>query len=210
MREEGPEKVTRFGVLISGSGTNLQAILDACKVGEVGGQVVVVISNRADAFGLEHARRAGVHAVIIDPKTYPDPDAYNHAVREALDHHEVDYVAMAGYMKLLGTEVLDAYPMRVLNLHPALLPSFPGAHAIQDAFDFGVKITGITVHFANEVFDDGPIVAQAAVRVLEDDSVETLEARIHEAEHRLYPAVLAAVADGRVTVEGRRVHVRAR
>jgi phosphoribosylglycinamide formyltransferase-1 len=202
--------MTRFGVLISGSGTNLQAILDACALGEVDGQVAVVISNRADAYGLERAHRAGVAAVVVDPKAYTDAASYNHAVRVALDEHAVDYVAMAGYMKLLGHEVLEAFPMRVVNLHPALLPSFPGAHAIQDAFDHGVKITGITVHFANEVFDDGPIIAQAMVPVREDDTVEALEARIHEAEHRLYPAVLSAIADGRVTVEGRRVHVRAR
>jgi phosphoribosylglycinamide formyltransferase 1 len=198
----------RFGVLISGSGTNLQAILDACATGKIAGEVAVVVSNRADAFGLQRARRAGAHALFVDPKAYPDAQSYNHALREALDEHHVDYVVMAGYMKLLGVEVLDAYPMRVLNIHPALLPSFPGAHGIRDAFEHGVKVTGITVHFASEVFDEGPIIAQEAVPVLEDDTIETLETRIHKVEHRLYPAVLAAVAGGRVTVEGRRVHVR--
>jgi phosphoribosylglycinamide formyltransferase-1 len=198
----------RFGVLISGSGTNLQAILDACATGKIAGEVAVVVSNRADAFGLQRARRAGAHALFVDPKAYPDAQSYNHALREALDEHRIDYVVMAGYMKLLGVEVLDAYPMRVLNIHPALLPSFPGAHGVRDAFEHGVKVTGITVHFASEVFDEGPIIAQEAVPVLEDDTIETLETRIHKVEHRLYPAVLAAVAGGRVTVEGRRVHVR--
>jgi phosphoribosylglycinamide formyltransferase-1 len=196
----------RFGVLISGGGSNLQAILDACASREVAGEVAVVISNKGDAFGLERARRAGVPAVHIAPADFPDRAAYDHAVRVALDEHATDYVVMAGYMKLLGVEVLDAYPMRVLNLHPALLPSFPGAHAISDAFEFGVKVTGVTVHFANEVFDEGPIIAQRAVPIREGDSVESLEERIHVAEHELYPGVLAAVAEGRVSVDGRRVH----
>lgn len=198
---------TRFGVLISGSGSNLQAILDACASGDIAGEVAVVISNRADAYGLVRAELAGVPALHIDPKAFPTRDAYDHAVRVALDDARTDYVVMAGYMKLLGVEVLDAYPTRVVNLHPALLPSFPGAHGISDAFNAGVKITGVTVHFANEVFDEGPIIAQRPVPILEDDTVDTLEERIHETEHALYPEVLAAIADGRVTVEGRRVHV---
>jgi len=199
--------MTKFGVLISGSGTNLQSILDACASGQVAGQVTVVVSNKADAFGLERARLAGVPAVHVDPKAFADAAGYNHAVREALDAHDVDYVVMAGYMKLLGVEVLDAYPARVLNIHPALLPSFAGAHGIQDAFDYGVKVTGVTVHFANEVFDEGPIIAQEAVPVLEGDTVEALGHRIHAVEHRLYPEVLAAIADGKVVIDGRKVRV---
>lgn len=200
----------KFGVLVSGSGTNLQAILDACASGEIAGEVGVVISNKAEAFGLERARRAGVPAVHIDPKSFSDTTGYNHAVRGSLDAHGVDYVVMAGYMKLLGAEVLDAYPMRVLNIHPALLPSFPGAHGIQDAFDYGVMVTGVTVHFANEVFDEGPIVAQEAVPVLPEDTITALEARIHAVEHWLYPSVLALIAERRVVVEGRKVRILAR
>ncbi len=200
----------KLGVLISGSGTNLQAILDACASGEIAAEVAVVISNREDAYGLTRAQDAGVSAVFIDPKAYESADAYNHAVREVLAGEEADLVVMAGYMKLLGREILDAYPMRVLNLHPALLPSFPGAHGIAEAFAWGVKVTGVTVHFASEVFDDGPIVAQEAVVVDEDDTVESLEARIHAVEHRLYPAAIAAVVDGRVRVAGRRVRVEPR
>jgi len=198
---------TRFGVLISGSGSNLQAILDACASGAIPGEVSVVISNKADAFGLERALRAGVPAVHIAPADFPDRAGYDHAVLKTLDEHLTDYVVMAGYMKLLGVEVLDAYPMRVLNLHPALLPSFPGAHGISDAFEFGVKVTGVTVHFANEVFDEGPIIAQRAVPIHEGDSVASLEERIHLVEHELYPEVLAAIAEGRVSIEGRRVHI---
>jgi len=197
----------RFGVLISGSGSNLQSILDACADGEIDGDVAVVISNKGDAYGLERAKRAGVPAVHVDPAAYSDRAAYDHAIRETLDLHDVDYVVMAGYMKLLGTEVLDAYPMRVLNIHPALLPSFPGAHGIRDAFEYGVKVTGVTVHFANEVFDEGPIIAQEAVPIIEGDSIAELESRIHAVEHMLYPYVLAALADRRVILEGRRVRI---
>lgn len=207
MREVSGGRATRFGVLISGSGTNLQAIIDACASGGIPGEVAVVVSNKADAFGLERARRAGIPAIALDPKAFDAPAAYNHAVRVVLDEHSVDFVVMAGYMKLLGTEVLDAYPMRVVNIHPALLPSFAGAHGIRDAFEYGVKVTGVTVHFANEVFDEGPIIAQEAVPVLEDDDLATLETRIHEVEHRLYVSALAALAEGRVSVEGRRVRV---
>jgi phosphoribosylglycinamide formyltransferase 1 len=199
--------MVKFGVLVSGGGTNLQAILDACDAGEIDGEVAVVISNKGEAFGLERARRAGVPAVHIDPKAFDTGVGYDRALRGSLAQHGVDYVVMAGYMKLLGTEVLGAYPMRVLNIHPALLPSFAGAHGIRDAFDYGVKFTGVTVHFANEVFDEGPIIAQEAVPVMPDDTVESLGARIHEVEYRLYPATLAAVAERRVVVEGRKVRI---
>jgi phosphoribosylglycinamide formyltransferase-1 len=197
----------RFGVLISGNGSNLQAILDACDTGAIDGEVTVVISDKGDAYGLQRAQRANVPAVHVDPATFPDRTAYDHAVRAALDEHDVDYVVMAGYMKLLGAEVLGAYPMRVVNIHPALLPSFPGAHGIRDAFEHGVKVTGVTVHFADDAFDQGPIIAQEAVPIVEGDTIEELESRIHAVEHMLYPQVLAAIAEGRVTVEGRRVHV---
>jgi phosphoribosylglycinamide formyltransferase-1 len=202
--------VIRFGVLISGSGSNLQAILDACTAGEIDGEVMVVISNKGDAFGLERARHAGVAALHVDPAAFADRAGYDHAIREALEAHGVEYVVMAGYMKLLGVEVLDAFPSRVLNIHPALLPSFPGAHAIRDAFDAGVKVTGVTVHFANEVFDEGPIIVQEAVPVFDGDTIDELESRIHAVEHMLYPTVLAAIASGRVFIDGRKVRVRAR
>jgi phosphoribosylglycinamide formyltransferase-1 len=196
----------RFGVLVSGSGTNLQAVLDACASGAIAGEVAVVISNREDAYGLERARTAGVPAVYLDPNDC-DADDYNHRILEALELADVDFVVMAGYMKLLGAEVLDAFPMRVVNIHPALLPSFAGAHGIRDAFDYGVKVTGVTVHFANQAFDSGPVIAQETVEIRDGDTLETLEARIHAVEHRLYPAVLAALADESVTVEGRKVRI---
>jgi phosphoribosylglycinamide formyltransferase-1 len=200
----------RFGVLISGSGTNLQAILDACADGRIAGEVAVVISNGEDAYGLERAQSAGVPAIFLDPDDCDGADDYNHRVLKALELENVEFVVMAGYMKLLGAEVLDAFPTRVVNIHPALLPSFAGVHGIRDAYDYGVKVTGVTVHFADQAFDHGPIIAQEAVEIRDDDTLETLEARIHVVEHRLYPEVLAALAEGRVTVEGRTVRVRPR
>jgi len=197
----------RIGVLISGSGTNLQAIIDACHEGRIDGEVVVVASSHEAAFGLERARKAQIPAVYLDRTKYDTIAAYNHAVRKALEDRNVTVVAMAGYMRLLGREVLGHYQNRVINIHPALLPSFPGASGIKDAFEYGVKITGVTVHFANEDFDAGPIIAQEAVTIAEDDTVETLEARIHAVEHRLYPAVLQLLAEERVVIEGRRVRI---
>ena len=199
--------VFAIGVLISGSGTNLQAIIDRCADGSLDARVSVVISNHASAFGLERARRAGIPAVYVDRARFSTNSEYNHAIVEALEQHGVDLVVMAGYMRLLGREVLDAFPQRVINLHPALLPSFPGASGIRDAFEYGVKVTGVTVHFADEVFDRGPIIAQEPIRIEEDDTVETLEAKIHAVEHRLLPEAIALVVAERVEIDGRRVHV---
>lgn len=196
-----------LGVLISGSGTNLQAIIDACSSGEIGCRVAVVISNKPDAFGLERARRAGIPAVHLDPADYRDRRAYNGAIADTLISHGVELVVMAGYMRLLGREVLEVYPNAVINLHPALLPTFPGASAVRDAFDYGVKVTGVTVHFADEEFDRGPIICQEPVTVAEGDTLETLEAKIHEVEHRLLVHAVSLISEGRVTVLGRKVHI---
>ena len=195
-----------IGVLISGSGTNLQAVIDAIAEGRLDARVAVVISNKEAAYGLERARKAGIPAVHVDPAA-GDYRAYNHAIREALEHHGVELVVMAGYMRLLGTEVLRAFPGAVINLHPALLPAFPGASAIRDAFEYGVKVTGVTVHFADEEFDRGPIICQEPVRIEEDDTIEALEAKIHEVEHRLLPEAIGLIAAGRVSIEGRTVHI---
>ena len=196
-----------LGVLISGSGTNLQAVIDAIAEGVLDARIAVVISNKEAAFGLERARRAGIPAVHIDPSAIGDYRAYNHAIREALELHGVELVVMAGYMRLLGTEVLRAYPGAVINLHPALLPAFPGASAIRDAYDYGVKVTGVTVHFADEEFDRGPILCQEPVRIEESDTLEALEAKIHAVEHRLLPEAIGLIAAGRLRLEGRTVHI---
>jgi len=195
------------GVLISGSGTNLQALIDAAESGELDARIVVVISNKEAAAGLDRARRAGIPAVFLDRTAFERPAAYNVAIAETLKEHGAELVVMAGYMRLLGKEVLDAFPDRVLNLHPALLPAFPGAAAIRDAFDYGVKITGVTVHLASEEFDRGPIIAQIAVPVAEDDTVETLEERIHAAEHLVLPAAVQLFAEDRIALSGRKVRV---
>lgn len=198
-----PEKRLRVGVLISGGGTNLQAIIDASRERTLDADVVVVIANHEAAHGLERARKAHVPAVWLDRAAYQTFSGYNHAIRETLESHEVDLVVMAGYMRLLGKEVLDAFPNRVVNIHPALLPSFPGASGIRDAWDYGVKVAGVTVHFANEKFDEGAIIAQRAVTIEPTDTLETFEAKIHEVEHRLYPQVIQWIAQRRVVLDGR-------
>lgn len=197
----------KIGVLLSGSGTNLQAIIDAAAEG-LPVEIVHVVSSRPDAFGIERAHRAGIPVTVLNRDVYADPVEADRRIAETLRYAHAEYVVMAGYMRKVTPVLLDAFPDRVLNLHPALLPSFKGAHAIQEAFDAGVKVTGVTVHFANEDYDKGPIVAQRAVEVREDDTHDDLEARIHEVEHVLYPEVLRLVAEGRVTVgEDRKVHI---
>jgi phosphoribosylglycinamide formyltransferase-1 len=197
----------RIGVLISGSGTNLQSIVDAASEGRLDADIAVVISNKEDAYGLVRARKADVPAVWIDRTEYSTFKAYNEAIRDVLVEYEVDVVAMAGYMRLLSKEVLDAFPDRVINIHPSLLPAFPGPSGIREAFEYGVKVTGVTIHFANEQFDEGPIIAQGVVEVAEDDTVESLETKIHEVEHRLYPVVLQLMAEGRITISERKARI---
>ncbi len=189
-----------LGVLISGSGTNLQAIIDAIAQGSLDAHIGVVISSRLDAYGLERARKAGIATMALSKEDYADPRAADRAIVAKLAHAGCDYVVMAGYMRKVTSVILDAFPDRVLNLHPALLPAFAGAHAIADAFEAGVKVTGVTVHFANAEYDQGPIIAQRAVDVVQGDTLEALEAKIHAVEHELYPEVLRWIAAHRVSV----------
>ena len=198
----------KIGVLLSGSGTNLQAIIDEVRDAALPVDIVKVVSSRPDAYGIERAQQAGIPVVALNRQIYADPQAADQMIVDELRAAGAEYVAMAGYMRKLTPVVLDAFPDRVLNLHPALLPSFKGAHAIQDAFDAGVKVTGVTVHFANEDYDKGPIVAQEPVRVEEGWAVDELEAAIHAVEHVLYPRVLRQLAEGRVSVgEDRKVRI---
>lgn len=204
-REAEPLKI---GVLLSGSGTNLAAIIDAIEDGSLNAEIVVVVSSRPEAYGLVRAKEHGIATCSLNKELYADPATANEIIATELVRAGAEYVVMAGYMRKLTDEVLQAFPDKVLNLHPALLPSFMGAHAIEEAFDAGVKVTGITVHFANAEYDKGPIIAQRAVEVREDDTLESLEARIHEAEHALYPEVLRWLAAGRVTItEDRKVRI---
>jgi len=200
-------KKLQLGILLSGGGSNLQAIVDAIDAGHLDAEISVVISNKPDAYGLERAKIAGISAIGLNPKDFADRNAFDQAALNELRKHQVDWVVMAGYMRLLTSTVLDAYPNKVLNLHPSLLPSFVGAHAIRDALAAGVRMTGVTVHIANEIFDEGPIIAQRAVPVLQDDNHDSLAQRIHAVEHELYPEVLQLVAEGRISVSSGRVRI---
>lgn len=200
-----PKKKIKLGVLISGSGTNLQRIIDGCESGEIPAQVVLVISDKGDAYGLKRAQKHGVPNVFLNPKDFKSPKEYNREILLVLEDYDVDLVAMAGYMRLLGEEVIKAYPNWVMNIHPALLPSFPGEHGVRDALQYGVKVSGVTVQFANEVFDEGPIILQESVPVFDDDTEETLHQRLHEIEYRLYPEAIKLFAEGRLEVKGRKV-----
>ncbi len=190
----------KIGVLLSGSGTNLQAIIDEVRDAALPVDIVKVVSSRPDAYGIERAKQAGIPVVVLNRQIYADPQAADQMIVDELRAAGAEYVVMAGYMRKLTPVVLDAFPDRVLNLHPALLPSFKGAHAIQDAFDAGVKVTGVTVHFANEDYDKGPIVAQEPVRIEEGMTLDELETAIHAVEHVLYPRVLRQLAEGRIAV----------
>ena len=197
----------KIGVLLSGSGTNLQAIIDAIRNGEVPVEIVHVVSSRPDAYGIERAQKAGIPVTVMNRAMYEDALAADAHIVDALREAGAEYVVMAGYMRKVTPVMLDAFPDRVLNLHPALLPSFVGAHAIQDAYDAGVKVTGVTVHLANEEYDKGPIVAQEAVRVDEGMTLEELEAAIHAVEHRIYPDAIRKIAEGRMSIDdARHVH----
>ena len=189
----------KIGILLSGSGTNFQAIADAIADG-LPLEIAHVVSSRPDAYGIERAKALGIPVLVLNREIYADPKAADQTIVDTLMASGVEYVVMAGYMRMVTNVMLDAFPNRILNLHPALLPSFKGAHAIQDAFDAGVKVTGVTVHFANEEYDKGPIIAQRAVTVREFDTVESLEERIHDVEHEIYPQVLGWIADGRLEV----------
>jgi phosphoribosylglycinamide formyltransferase 1 len=196
----------RVGVLISGRGSNLQALLDAAREGRLGGEVAVVVSNVAAAAGLERARRAGVPAIVQDHRGR-SREEHDLAVQRILGEHGVELVCLAGYMRLLSAGFVRAFPERVLNVHPSLLPAFPGLDAQRQAWEHGVKVSGATVHFVDESLDTGPIVLQEAVPVREEDTPESLAARILEAEHRIYPQAVRLVLEGRCRREGRRIVV---
>lgn len=190
----------KIGVLLSGSGTNLQAIIDRIADSRLNASIELVVSSRPSAYGLKRAEAAGLQTLTLSKEMYADPEQADEIIAAELKSHGCEYVIMAGYMRMVHAPLLAAYPNRVVNLHPALLPSFRGAHAIADAYERGVKVTGVTVHFANEEYDKGPIIAQRALAVEEGWDVDELEAHIHEIEHELYPEVIGWLADGRVHV----------
>jgi phosphoribosylglycinamide formyltransferase-1 len=183
----------RLGVLISGRGSNLKAIIDAITAGRLEASIAIVISNRADAPGLDLARQAGIETLVISHKGHPTREAYDRVVIDALKQRDVALVCLAGFMRLLSPLFVDAFPNRILNIHPSLLPKYPGLHPQQQALDDGATVSGATVHFVNADLDAGPIVLQRAVPVLPGDTAETLAARILEVEHQLYPEAIARV-----------------
>ena len=201
----------RLGVLASGRGSNLQAIIDAIETGALHARIVVVVSNKREAPALDRARRHGITEVFLDPKPFsgrPDTrEAYDRALLDVLQKHEAELVLLAGYMKIVTSVLIQAYPHRIMNIHPALLPAFPGLDVQQKALDYGVKVSGCTVHFVTEGVDEGPIIVQAAVPIHEADTAETLAARILEQEHCLYPQAVQLYAEGKLHVEGRRVRI---
>ena len=199
-RAAGDETPLRLGVLLSGSGTNLQAIIDRIAAGTLNASIELVVSSRPSAYGLQRAEAAGLQTLTLSKEIYANPMTADEVIASELLSHQVDYVIMAGYMRMVHAPILVTFPNRVVNLHPALLPSFPGAHAIDEAYERGVKVTGVTVHFANAAYDAGPIVAQRPVVVREGWSRDDLEAAIHDVEHVLYPDAIQLLADGRVQV----------
>jgi phosphoribosylglycinamide formyltransferase-1 len=200
----------RLAILISGRGSNLQSIHDAIAERRLDASIALVISNRAGAPGLQRARDSGIPAIHVNPRDFADREAYDRAIVGVLAEHGVHLVCLAGFMRLIGAPVLEAFPHHVLNIHPSLLPAFRGLNAQRQALEHGVRVTGATVHLVTSDLDDGPIVRQAAVPVLDDDTVDTLSARILIEEHRIYPEAIGLVLAGGWTIEGRRFVLRPR
>jgi phosphoribosylglycinamide formyltransferase-1 len=203
----------RVAVLASGRGSNLQAVIDAIEAGTVQAKIVAVISNKKEAPALERAGRHGLSALFVDPNPYagkPDSrEAYDRELLDALRRHDVGLVLLAGYMKIVTRVLVEAFANRMMNIHPSLLPSFPGLDVQKKAIEWGCKLAGCSVHFVTEGVDEGPIILQAAVPILDDDTPETLAARILEQEHKIYPRAVQLFAEGRLRVEGRRVFIEA-
>ena len=201
----------RVAVLASGRGSNLQAVIDAIEAGWVQAQIVVVISNKKNAVALERARKHGLKDLFVDPKPFagrPDSrEAYDQSLLEILQQHEVELVLLAGYMKIVTAVLVNAYANRMMNIHPSLLPSFPGLDVQKKAIDWGCRLAGCTVHVVTEGVDEGPIIIQAAVPILDGDTPDTLAARILVQEHKIYPRAVQLFSEGRLRVEGRRVFI---
>lgn len=201
-------KVLRLGVLVSGRGTNLQSIIDHIEAGKIPARIEVVISDKREAYALERAKKHGIEALFIDPKAYPSREEFERAVGDELEKRGVELICLAGFMRILSPYFVNRFKNRIINIHPALLPSFPGLHGQGQAVNHAVKISGCTVHFVDEGVDSGPIIIQAAVPVFDDDDEDTLAARILKCEHKIYPTAIKLIAEGRVKVEGRKVCIK--
>jgi phosphoribosylglycinamide formyltransferase-1 len=197
----------KIGVLVSGNGSNLQAIIDRIRDGKLDASVEIVVSDNEHAYAVERARHSNIPVQTVDYKSYPKREAAEAYIVKMLHQYNVDLIVLAGYMKLMTKKFINAFPLKIMNIHPALLPAFPGINVIQKAIDYGVKFTGCTVHFIDEGTDTGPIIIQAVVPVMDNDTEETLANRIHEKEHTIYPIAIQLFAENRLTVKGRRVFV---
>lgn len=197
----------RIAVFASGFGSNLQALIDYNNKHGLNGDIVLVFSNNKDAFALERAKKNKIKAVFMDPARYSSREQYDSEIIEMLEEEKIDLVVLAGYMFLLSQEFADRFKNKILNIHPALLPSFKGTHGIKDAYRYGVKVTGVTVHFVDEGLDSGPIILQEAVDIDPDDSVEELEEKIHKVEHKIYPEAVKYFCEDRLEIDGRMVKI---
>ncbi len=195
----------KFAVLASGYGSNLQAIINAIKKKKIKADLKLVISDKPNAYALKRAQRAGIQTVFINPKGFADRNKFDKEILKYLKQEKIDFVVLAGYMRILGSHFVKKYSNKILNVHPALLPSFKGAHGIRDAYNYGAKVTGVTIHFVNEDVDMGPVMAQESIAITSKDTLETLEKKIHRVEHRLLPKMIDLFARGKLTVKGRKV-----
>jgi len=197
-----------IGVLVSGSGSNLQSIIDKIEAGTLDAVIRIIVSNNTGAYALERAKKHGIPSVVLDHRDYPNRQAFDEAMIALLKEHSVELVVMAGFMRVLTPAFLQAFPMRIMNIHPALVPSFQGLHGQERAFRYGVKFTGCTVHFADEGVDTGPVIIQAVVPVFDDDTAETLAERILKEEHRIYPQAIQYYAEGNLEIVDRKVRLK--
>ena len=197
--------IKRFAVFVSGNGSNLQAIIDACQKGQIKSQLALVVSSTEKAYALERAEKAGIPSLVFNPRNYTNKQSVDRDIVIHLKQEKIDFVVLAGYMRLLTPFFVKQYPLKIMNIHPSLLPAFKGGTGIKDAFTYGVKVTGVTVHFVNEKIDNGAIILQQAVPIKEEDTLESLEERIHRVEHKIYPKAIAFYESGRLKVKGRRV-----
>lgn len=198
----------KIGILASGSGTNLQAIIDAIDKGDIkNAEIAVVISNKKTAFALERARKNGIKDIYLNKNDYKDRLEYDKKIVEILKEEKVELVILAGYLKWITEYFVETYKNKIMNIHPSLLPSFKGLHGIEQAYEYGVKVTGVTVHFVDETEDGGPIILQEEVRIEENDTLESVEEKIHKVEHRLYPKAIDLYIKNKILLEGRKVRI---
>lgn len=196
----------QFAVFASGKGTNLQAIIKAVKKGKIKANLALVVSDNKDAYALKRAKRAKIKTVVVEAKNFSSREDYDAEIVKILEQEKIDFIVLAGFMRIITSVLINKFRNKILNIHPALLPSFKGTCAIIDAFNYGVKVTGVTVHFVDEKMDHGPIILQGLVKVKEDDTLESLEAQIHKIEHKIYPEAIRLFSEERIKIEGRKVN----